>query len=116
LFILHECEKGASVPPDEPLKKESTMSEFAGVSGLQLRQLIERIERLEEDKAAVATDIKEVYAEAKSHGFDPKILRKMISIRKMDQDERAEHEELLTVYFQALERAVRAPREASEAA
>lgn len=79
------------------------MTNFAGVTGSHLRQFIERIERLEEDKAAVATDIKEVYAELKSQGFDPKIIRKVISLRKMDQDERAEHEELLSVYLQALD-------------
>ncbi|MBA4117626.1 MAG: hypothetical protein C0514_01845 [Candidatus Puniceispirillum sp.] len=87
------------------------MSGFGGVSGLQLRQIIEKIERLEEDKAAIATDIKEVYAEAKSHGFDTKVIRKMISIRKMDQDERAEQEELISVYFQAIEMASRSNRE-----
>ena len=87
------------------------MSGFGGVSGLQLRQIIEKIERLEEDKAAIATDIKEVYAEAKSHCFDTKVIRKMISIRKMDQDERAEQEELISVYFQAIEMASRSNRE-----
>ena len=78
------------------------MANFEGVTGSHLKQFIERIERLEEDKAAVTTDIKEVYAELKSQGFDPKIIRKVISLRKMDQDERAEHEELLSVYLQAL--------------
>lgn len=78
------------------------MTNFAGVTGSHLRQFIERIERLEEDKAAVSTDIKEVYAELKSQGFDPKIVRKVVSLRKMDQEERAEHEELLSVYLQAL--------------
>lgn len=78
------------------------MTDVAGVTGSHLRQFIERIERLEEDKAAVTVDIKEVYAELKSQGFDPKIIRKVISLRKMDQDERAEHEELLSVYLQAL--------------
>lgn len=90
------------------------MSSFGGVSGLQLRQIIEKVERLEEDKAAISSDIKEVYAEAKSHGFDTKIIRKMISIRKMDQDERAEQEELITVYFQAIEMASRSAREVRE--
>ena len=90
------------------------MSGFGGVSGLQLRQIIEKIERLEEDKAAISSDIKEVYAEAKSHGFDTKVIRKMISIRKMDQDERAEQEELITVYFQAIEIASRSSREVRE--
>tara|TARA_A100000171_G_C2133703_1_gene148486 strand:+ start:360 stop:659 length:300 start_codon:yes stop_codon:yes gene_type:complete len=81
------------------------MTNFAGVSGGHLKQFIERIERLEEDKIAVTADIKEVYAELKSQGFDPKIIRKVISLRKMDQDERAEHEELLSVYLNALDMA-----------
>lgn len=83
------------------------MTDVSGVSGGHLKGYIERIERLEEDKAAVTTDIKEVYAELKSHGFDPKIIRKVISLRKMDQDERAEHEELLTIYLQALDMALK---------
>lgn len=54
----------------------------------QLRQLIERVERLEEEKAALASDIREVYAEAKAHGFDPKIMRHVIKVRAMDSDDR----------------------------
>ena len=68
----------------------------------QIRAFIERIERLEEEKASIAGDIKEVYAEAKSNGFDIKILRKVISLRKKDADERQEEEALLDVYLAAL--------------
>ena len=68
----------------------------------QLRAFIERIERLEEEKAAIAGDIKEVYAEAKGNGFDTKVLRKIVSIRKQDHNERMEQEALLELYLTAL--------------
>lgn len=68
----------------------------------QLKALVERIERLEEEKKSIAGDIKEVYAEAKGHGFDTKILRKVISIRKKDANEREEEDALLDVYLAAL--------------
>ena len=61
----------------------------------QLKSLVERIERLEEEKKALAGDIKEVYGEAKAHGFDTKILRKVISLRKRDRHEREEEEAML---------------------
>src|SRR5262245_37436807 len=67
-----------------------------------LRAFVERIERLEEEKAATANDIKEVYAEAKGNGFDTKALRKIISLRKKAEHERLEEEALLAVYMQAL--------------
>lgn len=68
----------------------------------QLRSLVERIERLEEEKKAIAGDIKEVYAEAKANGFDTKILRKVITIRKKDRTEREEEEAMLDLYMHAL--------------
>lgn len=68
----------------------------------QLRSLVERIERLEEEKKAIAGDIKEVYAEAKGHGFDTKILRKVVSLRKKDAAERQEEEAILDLYLSAL--------------
>ena len=68
----------------------------------QIKAFIERIERLEEEKAAIAGDIKEVYAEAKGNGFDTKVLRKIISIRKQDHAERMEQEALLELYMAAL--------------
>ena len=67
-----------------------------------LRAFIERIERLEEEKAALAEDIREVYAEAKSSGFDTKALRTIIRIRKQDDHERMEQEALLATYMHAL--------------
>lgn len=69
----------------------------------QLKSLIARIERLEEDKKAVMEDIKEVYAEAKGVGFDVKVLRKVVSIRKMESHKRAEEEALLDLYLSAVE-------------
>jgi uncharacterized protein (UPF0335 family) len=68
----------------------------------QLKSLVERIERLEEEKKTIAGDIKEVYAEAKGHGFDTKILRKVISLRKKDAADRQEEEQMLDLYLQAL--------------
>jgi uncharacterized protein (UPF0335 family) len=68
----------------------------------QLKAIVERIERLEVDKAEIASDIKDVYAEAKGNGFDPKILRKLIAIRKIDATQRAEAETILETYMQAL--------------
>lgn len=71
-------------------------------AGGQLRAFVERIERMEEEKAAVAADLKEIYAEAKGNGFDTKVLRKLIRLRKIDRREREEEEAVLTVYMQAM--------------
>ena len=68
----------------------------------QLRSIIERIERLEEEKAALSEDIKEVYAEAKGNGFDTTTLRAVVRLRKQDSTERAEREALLDLYLNAL--------------
>src|SRR5258707_1982734 len=73
-----------------------------GIAREQLKSIIERIERLEEEKQALADDIKEVYAEAKANGFDTKTLRTVIRIRKQDTSERQEQEALLDLYLQAL--------------
>ncbi|HHY50220.1 MAG TPA: DUF2312 domain-containing protein [Alphaproteobacteria bacterium] len=73
-----------------------------GVAQDQLRAFVERIERLEEEKKAIADDIKEVYAEAKGNGFDTKVLRQVIRIRKQDRSERLEQEAILELYLSAL--------------
>ena len=78
------------------------MPDIGGIAGEQLKSLIERIERLEDEKRALTEDIKEVYAEAKGIGFDPKIMRQIIKIRKMDKEELDEEESLLDVYKCAL--------------
>lgn len=67
-----------------------------------LKAFVERVERLEEEKKALADDIRDVYAEAKANGFDVKALRAIIRLRKQDADERAEHEAILETYMQAL--------------
>ena len=68
----------------------------------QLKSIIERIERLEEEKKATSDDIRDVYAEAKGNGFDAKALRAIVRMRKMDSDERREQEEILETYMHAL--------------
>jgi len=78
------------------------MSVSHGIARDQLRAFVERIERLEEEKKTIAEDIKEVYGEAKAMGYDTKILRRVISIRKQDQDERMEQEAVLDTYLLAL--------------
>ena len=68
----------------------------------QLRAFVERIERMEDEKKAIADDIKEIYAEAKGNGFDTKVLRQIIRIRKQDHNERMEQEAILDLYMSAL--------------
>ena len=68
----------------------------------QLKAIIERIEKLEEEKKSIADDIKDVYAEAKGNGFDARILRKIVSLRKQDTAQRKEQEEILDLYLAAL--------------
>lgn len=68
----------------------------------QLKTIIERIERLEEDEAALATDKKEVFAEAKGNGFDVKIIRKVVALRKIDKAKRDEAEAILDLYLSAI--------------
>lgn len=79
---------------------EKNISEH--ISAEQLRLLIERIERLEEEKKGISDDIKDVYAEAKSTGFDVKTMREVVKLRKMEKHHRDEAETLLEVYKQAL--------------
>lgn len=78
------------------------MAEGGQVAQDRLKSFIERIERLEEEKAALMADIKEVYAEAKGTGFDVKTMRKVISLRKMEENDRQEAEFLLDTYLSAL--------------
>jgi len=78
------------------------MPDVGGIAGERLKSFIERIERLEEEKKALAEDIKEVFAEAKGVGFDVKTMRQIIKIRRLDQDDLDEQEALLDVYKRAL--------------
>ena len=67
-----------------------------------LKAFVERIERLEEEKRAIADDVRDVYAEAKANGFDSRALREIVRLRKQDVDERREHETIVETYMQAL--------------
>ncbi len=78
------------------------MTEVGGVAGEYLRSYIDRIERLEEEKAGLAADIREIYGEAKGNGFDARTMRRIVSLRKLDQTERNEQEALLDLYRRAL--------------
>ena len=82
------------------------MTDVGGIGAEQLRSYIERIERLEEEKAALTADIREVYAEAKGNGFDTKTMRQVVRLRKLDSVDREEQEELLDLYKRALGLAV----------
>jgi uncharacterized protein (UPF0335 family) len=73
-----------------------------GISAQRLKSFIERIERLEAEKKALGDDVREVYGEAKSSGFDPKIMRQVVKLRKMDANDRQEQESLLQVYLDAV--------------
>lgn len=78
------------------------MAKAGGVAGEHLKSFIERIERLEEEKKALADDIRDVYSEAKGNGFDVKVMRQIVKIRKMDKDDLDEQEALLETYMRAL--------------
>ena len=78
------------------------MADVGGIAGDRLKSFIERIERLEEEKAALSSDVRDVYAEAKSSGFDVKILRQVIRLRKLDEPDRNEQEELIDLYMRAI--------------
>lgn len=79
------------------------MTEVGGIAVDRLRSLIERIERLEEEKKAIAGDIRDIFSEAKSAGFDVKVMREILKLRKMDAADRDEKELLLETYRKALE-------------
>lgn len=77
---------------------EDAAQDVGGVSGQRLVSFVERVERLEEEKTALMEDIKEIYGEAKANGFDTKILKQIVKLRKMDTEKRREAEELLDIY------------------
>lgn len=89
------------------------MPDVGGIAGERLRSFIERVERLEEEKRTLAEDIKEVFAEAKGAGFDTKIMRQIIKIRRMDKDDLDEQETLLDIYKRALGMLPEAPASAA---
>ncbi len=81
---------------------EDEAKDVGGVAGARLKSFIERIERLEEEKTAIADDIKDVYAEAKGTGFDAKTIRKVVSLRKLDVEKRREADDMLELYKSAI--------------
>jgi uncharacterized protein (UPF0335 family) len=83
-------------------QESGAANDTGGVSGQRLKAFIERVERLEEEKSALAEDIKDIMGEAKAVGFDTKIIRKVIRLRKMDKEKRQEEEELLELYKAAI--------------
>jgi uncharacterized protein (UPF0335 family) len=87
------------------------MAADGGFAAGHLRSFIERIERLEEEKRALAEDLKEVYAEAKANGFAPKIMRQVVRLRKMEASDRQEQDALLHIYLDALGDSVAAAAE-----
>ena len=78
------------------------MADAGGIAADRLKSFIERIERLEEEKAALAGDIREVYSEAKSTGFETKIMRQVVRLRKLEPQDREEQEQLLDLYKRAI--------------
>ena len=83
-------------------KPTDTPNDKQGIAAEALRQYIERIERLEEEKAALQADVKEVYAEAKAQGFETKIIRTIVRLRKKNRQEREEEQQLLDLYLAAI--------------
>jgi uncharacterized protein (UPF0335 family) len=79
------------------------MANIGGVAADRLKSIVERIERLEEEKSALTADIREVYAEAKGTGFDVKALRQIMRLRKLDQSDRQHQEEMLNLYKRVLD-------------
>ena len=98
-YATGRARPGRDLKPDS---EESQGGYVNGVAAAQLRSIVERIERLEEEKKAIADDIKAVYGEAKANGYDTRALRKIVSLRKQDASEREEQEAILELYKNAL--------------
>jgi uncharacterized protein (UPF0335 family) len=84
------------------IQKQKAASNVHDISGNRLKSFIERVERLEEEKKAISEDVRDVYGEAKATGFDPKIMRKIVSLRKTNLEKRREEQELLDLYMSAI--------------
>jgi len=93
-FIMYDVE--------QQLAGEAAPVTIDGVAGDCLKQYIERIERLEEEKAALSSDVADTYAEAKGNGFDTKIMRQIVRLRKLDKSELEEQQTVLELYLKAL--------------
>ena len=79
------------------------MADIGGIAGDRLRSIVTRIEQLEEEKKALSDDIREIYSEAKGTGFDVRVMRQLIRLRKLDKNDRTQMEEILSVYERALD-------------
>lgn len=97
-----EAQASAPVAKKAANKNDVSQGDVAGIGAQRLQSFIDRIERLEEEKAALTEDLKEIYAEAKGVGFDVKTIRKIVSLRKLDEQKRKESEELLDLYKSAI--------------
>ena len=97
-----EVQPAEQSTPTPSATTEGETRDVGGVAGDRLRSFIERIERLEEEKTALAEDIKEIYAELKGVGYDAKTVRKIVSLRKKDAEKRREEDELLDLYKTAV--------------
>ena len=100
--VLKRCKRLDAAQNNQLSGRRQAMVATGGVTGERLKSLIERVERLEEEKAALAEDIREVYSEAKGSGFDVKIMRQIVRLRKMDTSDRQEQEAILDTYMAAL--------------
>ena len=89
------------------------MTDTTGISGDRIRSFIERIENIDEEIKALNERKKEAFAEAKGEGFDVKVLREILRLRKLDREDREEHESLVDLYLRAMESASAAPAEAA---
>ena len=99
----YNISRGPGRPPGSPNKpKIEPVDTSSGVAAAELKQFVERVERLEEEKKALSDDIKDVFAELKGRGFDCKAVRQIIRIRKQDHSERMELEAILELYMSAL--------------
>jgi uncharacterized protein (UPF0335 family) len=97
-----DARKDAPTSDGQPRPNERKGAKAGGLAGDHLKSFIERVERLEEEKKALMDDIKDVYSEAKANGFEVKIMRQLVRLRKMDKDELDEQEALLETYMRAI--------------
>ena len=100
--VSHDDENQSEAVSVAPKVEVAEAQDVGGVAGQRLRSFIERVERLEEEKAHMMEDIKEIYAEAKGVGFDAKTMRKIVALRKMDAEKRREADEILELYKSAI--------------
>ncbi len=98
-LVMSDVIESAPRASSKPAEKSD---DVGGIAADRLRSFVERIERLEEEKKVLASDIKDVFAEAKGAGFDVKVLRKLISLRRMEAQEREEMDEILALYMRAI--------------